>query len=161
MKVFHWHSRTNLKICHSTPLNNFQIVIFFTVSWEFYEGITINFFSLVNAQPWHLYYCTSNLLKLIGDTSWIDSLPHVRESICWISTFSNPPATSLAYIVFFPSSNFYVNIHLTDTHENEKIRSPKTIRKLWYLSACKKSTSSLTSFLRYCEDIANLLFWEL
>ena len=35
-----------------------------------------------------------------------------------------------------------------------------TCRKLWCLSACKKSTSSLTSFLRYCKDITNLLFWE-
>ena len=33
-----------------------------------------------------------------------------------------------------------------------------TRRKLWCLSASKKSTSSLTSFLRYCEDITNLLF---
>ena len=31
----------------------------------------------------------------------------------------------------------------------------------WCLSACKKSTSSLTSFLRYCKNIANLLFWKL
>ena len=29
------------------------------------------------------------------------------------------------------------------------------------LSAWKKSTSSLTSFLRYCNKIANLLFWVL
>ena len=29
-----------------------------------------------------------------------------------------------------------------------------------YLHA-KKSTSSLTSFLRYCKDITNSLFWEL
>ena len=35
-----------------------------------------------------------------------------------------------------------------------------TCRKLWCLSACKKSTSSLTYFLRYCKDITNLLFWE-
>ena len=34
-------------------------------------------------------------------------------------------------------------------------------RKLWFLSACKKSTSCVTSFLRYCKDTANLLFWEL
>ena len=33
--------------------------------------------------------------------------------------------------------------------------------KLWCLSACKKWTSSLTSFLGYCEDIANLLLWVL
>ena len=33
--------------------------------------------------------------------------------------------------------------------------------KVWCLSACKSSTSSLTSFLRYCKDIANLLFSEL
>ena len=37
----------------------------------------------------------------------------------------------------------------------------QTFRKLWCLSAYKKSTSSLTYFLRYCKDIANLLFWEL
>ena len=33
--------------------------------------------------------------------------------------------------------------------------------KFWCLSACKKSTSSLTCFLNYCKDIADLLFWEL
>ena len=32
-------------------------------------------------------------------------------------------------------------------------------KKLSCLSACKKSTSSLASFLRYCKEIANLLFW--
>ena len=36
-----------------------------------------------------------------------------------------------------------------------------TCRSLWYLSACKKSTSSLSTFLRYCTDIVNLLFWEI
>ena len=36
-----------------------------------------------------------------------------------------------------------------------------TCRKVWYLSVCQKSTSSLPSFLRYCNDIANLLFWVL
>ena len=36
-----------------------------------------------------------------------------------------------------------------------------TYRELWYLSACKKSTPSLTSLLRYCKEIANLLFWDL
>ena len=34
-------------------------------------------------------------------------------------------------------------------------------RKLWHLSASKKWTSYLTSFLRYCKDIGNLLLWEL
>ena len=34
-------------------------------------------------------------------------------------------------------------------------------RALPCLFACKKSTSSLTSFLRYCKEIANLLFWEI
>ena len=34
-------------------------------------------------------------------------------------------------------------------------------RKLWRLSACQKSTSSLASFWRYRKDIENLLFWEL
>ena len=34
-------------------------------------------------------------------------------------------------------------------------------RKLLCLSACKKSTSPVTSFLRYCRDIVNLLFWAL
>ena len=36
-----------------------------------------------------------------------------------------------------------------------------TCTKLSCLSTCKKLMSSLTSFLRYCEDIANLLFQEL
>ena len=36
-----------------------------------------------------------------------------------------------------------------------------TCGKFWYLSACKKLSSSLISFLIYCKDIANLLFWEL
>ena len=31
-------------------------------------------------------------------------------------------------------------------------------RKLWW-SLCKKSISSLTSFLGYCKDFANFLFW--
>ena len=35
-----------------------------------------------------------------------------------------------------------------------------TCRELWRLSACKKWTSSLTYFLKYCKDIANLLFYE-
>ena len=35
------------------------------------------------------------------------------------------------------------------------------LRKLWFLSACKTSTSSLTSFLIYFKDIENLLFWKL
>ena len=35
-----------------------------------------------------------------------------------------------------------------------------TYWKLWCSSACKKSTLSLASFLRYCKDIANLLLWE-
>ena len=34
-------------------------------------------------------------------------------------------------------------------------------RNLWWKSEYKKSTSFLTSFLRYCKDIANLLFSEL
>ena len=34
-------------------------------------------------------------------------------------------------------------------------------RKLSWLSACKNSPSSLTSFLRYCKEIANLLFYVL
>ena len=36
-----------------------------------------------------------------------------------------------------------------------------TCRKVWSLSACKKSTSSLPSFWRYCKNVTNLLFWVL
>ena len=32
-------------------------------------------------------------------------------------------------------------------------------RKLSWLYACKKSASSLTFFLKYCKELANLLFW--
>ena len=34
-------------------------------------------------------------------------------------------------------------------------------RNLWRLSAGKKSTSPFTFSLRYCKDLANLLFWTL
>ena len=36
-----------------------------------------------------------------------------------------------------------------------------TYRKTWFWSACKKSSSYLPSFLWFCKDIANLLFWVL
>ena len=36
-----------------------------------------------------------------------------------------------------------------------------TCMKFWCLSAGEKSTSSLTSFSRYCKDNGNLLFWKL
>ena len=36
-----------------------------------------------------------------------------------------------------------------------------TCWKVWCLSTCKKSTSSLPSFVRYYKDITNLLFWIL
>ena len=51
------------------------------------------------------------------------------------------------------------SITLHETLMLEVLKS--TCRKLWCLSASKKSTSSLTSFLRYYKDIANLQFWEL
>ena len=35
-----------------------------------------------------------------------------------------------------------------------------TSAKVWNLYACKKSTPSLHSFLRYFKDIAKLFFWE-
>ena len=51
------------------------------------------------------------------------------------------------------------SITLEETFMPKVLRS--TCRKLWSSSACQKSTSSLTYYLRYCKDIANLLFWEL
>ena len=36
-----------------------------------------------------------------------------------------------------------------------------TCMEIWYLSASKKSNSSLFFFFRYFKDIANLLFWVL
>ena len=41
------------------------------------------------------------------------------------------------------------------------INNDKCWNKLFGNSAWKKSTSALSSFLRYCKDIANLLSWEL
>ena len=62
------------------------------------------------------------------------------------------------------------NIHMTLLTSNHKFghawaHTPKMIvsiwRNLWCLSSGKKSTSSFTFCLRYCIDIANLLFWVL
>ena len=36
-----------------------------------------------------------------------------------------------------------------------------TCRKAWWLTACKKSSSSLLSFVRSFKDIRNFLFWVL
>ena len=38
---------------------------------------------------------------------------------------------------------------------------PPACRKRWCLSSCKKPYLHLTSFLKYYENIANLLFWVL
>ena len=51
------------------------------------------------------------------------------------------------------------SFHLKETLMPKLLKS--TCTKLSCLSTCKKLMSSLTSFLRYCEDIANLLFQEL
>ena len=62
------------------------------------------------------------------------------------------------------------NIHMTLVTSNQKsghawAHTPKMVvsiwRNLWCLSSGKKSTSSFTFCLRYCIDIANLLFWVL
>ena len=50
------------------------------------------------------------------------------------------------------------SITLLETLMDKQLKSNS--RKLWRLPACKKSTSFLTSFLRYCQNIENLLFWE-
>ena len=62
------------------------------------------------------------------------------------------------------------NIHMTLVISNQKFghawaHIPKMIvliwRNIWCLSSGKKSTSSFPFRLRYCIDIANLLFWVL
>ena len=42
-----------------------------------------------------------------------------------------------------------------------KLCCQKCWNHLWWLPGCKKITSSLSYFLRYCKDITNFLFWEL
>ena len=62
------------------------------------------------------------------------------------------------------------NIHMTLVTSNQRFghawaHIPKMIvliwRNIWCLSSGKKSTSSFPFRLRYCIDIANLLFWVL
>ena len=59
--------------------------------------------------------------------------------------------------LIMPISNDSITVYKTLMFKVLKLSCGKS----WCLSTCKKSTSSLTSFLRYCEDNANLLFWEL
>ena len=50
------------------------------------------------------------------------------------------------------------NLRMLDhTHQMPKVLK-LTCRKLWCLSTCKKSTLSLTSFLRYCKDLQTCYF---
>ena len=67
---------------------------------------------------------------------------------CYLEYFEN------AWSWIMPINND--SITLQETLMPQVLKS--TCRKL---SACKKSISSLTSFLRYSKDIANMLFWEL
>ena len=70
-------------------------------------------------------------------------------------------ANSLLWLLWecliMPINNDSITLQETLMHKVLK----STWRKLWCLSECKKLTSSLTSFLRNYEDIANLLFREL
>ena len=46
------------------------------------------------------------------------------------------------------------------THLTISLRNGNTnLQVLWCLSACKKWTPSLVSFLNYCKNIANLMLW--
>ena len=61
-------------------------------------------------------------------------------------------------------SNFYIYLHAKNQlylMATSIINNSAKLWKLWRLSACKKWSPFLTSFLRYCKDIANLLFWKL
>ena len=66
------------------------------------------------------------------------------------------------YFEYFKNSWSYPSIMIVSPFRKLP-KMPKvfksTCRKLWCLSAFKKSTSSLTYFLRYCNNIEK--FWEL
>ena len=59
--------------------------------------------------------------------------------------------------------NFFFNniVKIFQTCHFEHFSNASPCRKLWCLYAFKNSTSSLTSFLKYCKDIPNLQFLKL
>ena len=90
-------------------------------------------------------------------------MPKVFKSTCWklwcLSTCkkSTSSLTFFGDIVKTLQTCYFGNFGNAWPFPSKIIVS--TCRKLSYLFACKISTSSLTSFLWYCKERANLLFW--
>ena len=90
-------------------------------------------------------------------------MPKVFKSTCWklwcLSTCkkSTSSLTFFGDIVKTLQTCYFGNFGNAWPFPSKIIVS--TCRKLSHLFACKISTSSLTSFLWYCKERANLLFW--
>ena len=94
------------------------------------------------------FWCLSACKK------WTPSLPPFLR---YCKDISNLLLLVLWECLILPINS--VNVTLQEMIMPRILKS--TYRKLLCLYECKISTSSLTSFMRYCKDIANLLFWEI
>ena len=166
--VWLWHLLVNLCIYIYT----YQILEFYL--YVLHHNRTqkqLQYFLLNILQKWYskifwiLWICLVdsikdnkfNLLKLWCLSAWKKWTAFLTSFLRYCKGIT----TLLLWVLwgYFIMPNNNNNTTLQEALMTKVLKS--TYRKLWSLSACKKSTSSLASFLRYCKDIVNLLLWEL
>ena len=106
-------------------------------------------------------YCKLVILGILGRLA----TPVKNDSINLLKTLMFPCMQKINCIPNFVleiSQRYYKFFWVLETGLAKHIKTVKkvvsTCRKFRCLSACKKSTSLLTIFLRHCKDIAQLLF---
>ena len=118
--------------------------------------------NITNLLFWVLWTClTTSIKKWCQHVETLFMFMQKRNSIPYFFLRDYKDIANLLLSVLWGcliKSINYDSITLQETLMFKVLNS--TCTKLWRSSACK-STSSVTSFLRYCKDIANLLFWEL
>ena len=102
-------------------------------------------------------YCKLVILGILGRLA----TPVKKDSINLLKTLMFPCMQKINWIPNFVleiSQRYYKFFWVLKTGLAKHIKTIKkvvsTCRKFRCLSACKKSTSSLTTFLRHCKDIA-------
>ena len=127
-----------ITIKHKSSCNNFFLIYCINITnllfWVFWTCLTTSIKKDVNLwKLWNLSACKKWTPFL---TSFLRYCKDITNLLLWV----------IWECLIMPVNN--------DGKTLQKMLMSKvfrsTCRKLWYLSACKKSTSSLTSFLKYC-----------
>ena len=132
------HLNVWITIKHKSSCNNFFLIYCINITnflfWVFWTCLTTSIKKDVNL--WKLWHLSAYKKWTSFLTSFLRYCKDITNLLLWV----------IWECLIMPINN--------DGKTLQKKLMPKvfrsTCRKLWYLSACKKSTSSLTSFLKYC-----------